>query len=380
MREIWYQLYVPMLIYVFILIFFVVSRICKIKCCKRKASFSIAFWQSTLLCLGVILSVTLKLVACRTIDSGEDAQFGVVMFYAGGEGCFGITWFVSLLALLFIIVSFTIIYNYLRRLPNSKKLDPNFRFRTLMFSFKPDRWQWEFVLLSRRILISTLATFQYYSKDLFNLILLGVVAIYFGLQCYYRPFIHPECNVMEAIFLFFAMVIITGVGLVDIRDDTHNYLGLFVSLLIIVPMILYVFYFIRIFIVYRKIIKPFQSQAVQYNVAVANQSGNALDKNSNNTYNNSNDTNGKIPPKPKTVNSIIISADEDDDIVDDMVDDIVASDGNFGQNENISNNSHLNYVQPGTATRGNSGAVATDIAMVNMANGMVGAEGSMPGQ
>ena len=262
-NEIICQLFVPCLIYVFLFLFWLSAKVLlkptkyKMTFYEREPHFTIAFWRSTLLCLGVFLSVALRLIACRKID---EKIFGWRMFYAGGQPCFGVAWFISLFALIFIVVSFSGIYIYLEKLDENVRFDENFRFKTLVRSFKPEMWYWEFVLLSRRILIAALATFAYIDQKSLHVILLSTIAFYLVIQCYYRPFVYPECNIMEVLLLFFALI---SVSIVDINSNSGNVLGLIVSILILIPACIYCFYLMRIYFVYHKEIKPWQTKFKQ---------------------------------------------------------------------------------------------------------------------
>ena len=167
MGEILWNFMIPLLLFVELLVYFLCCRAVKrVKIKGRKANISMAFWQIVLLSLGVIISIVLKLLACREVitnvevkntenDGGISYEYMTksVHFYAGDRTCYGAIW---VLADVFwscmVLVSILVFFHLYRKSPKQRE-NPNFTMRNLVYAFKREYWFWEFVLLSRRFVV-----------------------------------------------------------------------------------------------------------------------------------------------------------------------------------------------------------------------------------
>ena len=108
------------------------------------------------------MSTLLKFVSCRqiltSIDTKNDKQiykYEWRLFYAGSETCFlNFWWILHLLILIFITITFIYLFIKLKNTDIRDRNHLNFGMRTLIYSFHSKYWYWEFLLLSRRILIA----------------------------------------------------------------------------------------------------------------------------------------------------------------------------------------------------------------------------------
>eukprot|EP01084_Bolivina_argentea_P013592 25513_1 len=122
---------------------------------NRKPNFAKTFVSVTLLCVGQILSILFKLMACQGI--GESTN-DIVHFYFGYAKCFDTIWWLSVFGLAVIISIFVIFLIFLKRMDDTmRQNDHDNILRPLTISYKPQFYYFEIILLIRRMLIAFLS-------------------------------------------------------------------------------------------------------------------------------------------------------------------------------------------------------------------------------
>ena len=176
---------------IFLISKFVVRKPISIK--NREVNFEAAGLAVFLLTTGRVLDTLFKMLSCKSIGPYY------VHFYFGYEECGGLTWIVSLIALLVIITSFGAIFFFGRKMSAEQRADENTFMYQLSSRFKPEFWYWEYIIFLRRLTVAFFAVGV--SGDGYKLIFGLVMMMFIGLQWHLAPFLTPETNRAEFILL-----------------------------------------------------------------------------------------------------------------------------------------------------------------------------------
>eukprot|EP01084_Bolivina_argentea_P274725 468320_1 len=110
--------------------------------------------------------------------------------------------------------------------------------------YKTQYYYWEFIILSRRIILIFIVTV--FNSNISLLILIFILGIFLILQHEHKPFIFNEINQIEEILLLTLILVMSTQAVLSNKTQTsnHNYtlaISLF-SLFIIAPFILLIYY------------------------------------------------------------------------------------------------------------------------------------------
>eukprot|EP01083_Nonionella_stella_P146563 461143_1 len=206
-KEIWY-LFHPFAMFVIIFIYYVTYDKLKLfEWTKRKPNFAAAFWQTLLICMGAILSKMFKILACRTLDTDV-----TVHFYAGNVECYGYEWMACAISLLIIVMVWCGIWYYLYGLEPLKRASSKAMTKNITHSYRKECWYWEFVFLTRRILLALIITFNYLNESFTQYTLLTILIIYLVIHLKYQPFKHGRVNYFETICIMLLIFGLTALG------------------------------------------------------------------------------------------------------------------------------------------------------------------------
>ena len=256
--EIAFNYFIPLLLIIELLVFKFGFANNNVIIYKRKANMLIATWQVLLLSLGVVLATVFRFLACRGIVTSIDVtdnsieNVKYVLFYAGSETCFTHwLWILHIVFLVLLIGAFVYLFFQLKNSDIDERNHLNFGMRTLIYSFKSNCWYWEFVLVSRRLFIAGLTTFEYINESYFNFLLLIVLCVYLVLHCYYLPFKTFEINVLEGICLFLSIAIFGCFEVISADSNVDvNVIATLISIFILIPILIVAFYPLHIVWVY----------------------------------------------------------------------------------------------------------------------------------
>ena len=197
------------------------SRICRIEnfswqilIVQRKNIISV-LWSLVLIAMGNLLTKVFRMLACESVGDKT------VHFYAGYLDCYGPIWFNSLCVLLLIIIFWGVVWYRLYKMDKHLRDNNLSSMRTVTKAYKPKYWYWEIILISRRILLSAMITFDYFKPDYFKFSLLIILLVYLCIQIMYIPFRYNKVNNIE--FLCMLMLCIAlGCIICDIESDNTD--------------------------------------------------------------------------------------------------------------------------------------------------------------
>eukprot|EP01084_Bolivina_argentea_P022143 41155_1 len=185
-----------------------------------------------IICVGQILAVCFKLLTCRKVGSIR------VHFYFGSELCNYFqteTTIVAIIIIFVVVVIFFIMWIQLYLETQEEREDPNYYLNQLCKYYKPDCYYWEFLILTRRIIIALFAVF--YTWIWFRIVLITVLLIFLGLQYKFQPFRAVEANFAESMSLGCLIIV---VGIESIMTQNNSLIepaAIIITLFIIVPII-----------------------------------------------------------------------------------------------------------------------------------------------
>ena len=184
-----------------------------------------------LIVIGKILDVLFRIMNCVNVGNQR------VHFYFGHEYCYQISYWISLISLLVIVISFSLIFIKLRSTSVSQRILRHHPLNRFIYLFKPEYYYWEYILFIRRILI---ALFSVSVQDItMKFFFIGILLFFLYLQISTNPFIVEEGNKMEFILLM-CLIFIQGTKISSAFDFTS--INIVISFLIILPIPLFVYY------------------------------------------------------------------------------------------------------------------------------------------
>eukprot|EP01084_Bolivina_argentea_P109921 196358_1 len=209
----------------------------------RKPRYINAFWRAALIGIGTILSVFLKLLACRQIGNKY------VHFYYGSHFCYDRIWYTSLIILIFIMATFGFLWLKLYKLSSSKRQSrQDNHLHSLVASYDEKHWYWEFVILSRRFIISLFTTIFYNSHKYWNAALCIILMIYWAIQIKMSPFKHQRSNTLETIcilILIISLILITLTEMNHTSDQSQLALSILLIIGILAPFFIFLYQLFR---------------------------------------------------------------------------------------------------------------------------------------
>ena len=191
-----------------------------------------AFLNSILICLGTIVSVLFQLISCVTID---DVRYH---FYFAYEKCFGGYWNAALICAICIILAFVLLLLRLIVMPydyrNNPKTNKIFR---LIKPYKPSVYYYEFIYVSRRILLGAMV-FALPKNDFMIYSMLVILLIYLFTHFKLAPFLYKRANLLETICI--GLLIIMYNSLLIFGDTI--YIQYMIPLFLIIPWIIPIYW------------------------------------------------------------------------------------------------------------------------------------------
>ena len=226
------DLFVPIMILLFIGIISFLSRCCKKVSSptkQRKINLSKTMISTYLMIMGKILDVLFRLLTCTNV--GDDT----IHFYFADEDCYEQTWIISLIILLIMVGGFVAVFTKLREVGANKRQDPSYYFHIITSRYKPQYYYWELIIFIRRIIIALFAVSEPNIGSKFIFIAMMIFFLYLQYSC--NPFIIHQGNKME--FILLGCFIFLNVIQLPLNPafDTEK-LNIIISILIIYPLIL----------------------------------------------------------------------------------------------------------------------------------------------
>eukprot|EP01084_Bolivina_argentea_P299255 515807_1 len=198
--------------------------------------------------LGTFLDKMFKILACRRLDS--DA-IGTVHFYAGNVMCYGLEWTLSLCTLILLIVFWIVMWYKLYMMDPLKRNSTKSVTRNLSRSYKPRFWYWEFILITRRISLAFIITFNYLSESFTQYILLSILIFYLTIHVKYSPFKHGRVNYFETFCIVLLILGLTCLGF-DLQQISPLFVAIVLSLVVLIPFILFIYFVVVLVKTYHK--------------------------------------------------------------------------------------------------------------------------------
>ena len=152
----------------------------------KAVNFQTAELAVFLFIVGKVLDTLFKLMACQSIGSEE------VHFYFGYEQCNGMTWYIAMICLLALIMSFGAVFFFGRKLTVNERADRNRFIFKVCERFQPEYWYWEYVIFWRRIMIAFFAVGV--TNLIYKLVFLFSLMVFIWIQWNTRPFLTSEAN------------------------------------------------------------------------------------------------------------------------------------------------------------------------------------------
>eukprot|EP01083_Nonionella_stella_P158863 517521_1 len=247
-KLLWY-LFFPLAMLIIILTYYIVyEKLSAFQFKRFKPNFGSAFWHSILIMLGAFLDKFFKILACRRVDS--DA-IGTVHFYAGSVHCYGGEWVISLITVLLIIMFWFAIWRHLYKMDPKKRNSTKSVTRNLTQSYKPRFWWWEFLLITRRISLAFVITFDYLSESFARYILLSILIFYLTVHVKYSPFKHGRVNYFETFCLVLLILGLTCLGF-ELQHISPLFVAIILSLVVLIPFCLFVYFVVVLVKTYYK--------------------------------------------------------------------------------------------------------------------------------
>eukprot|EP01083_Nonionella_stella_P312205 1115919_1 len=179
-----------------LIIFYVLSLTVHIKYTKRKPRLLKAFTTVLLMCIGKILQVIFKILSCKNI--GDDIN---IHFYFAYNECYDMSWWLSLVSLLVIVVIFAMFFTNLYKMDPTYRYSPDCHLVSFTKSYCDKYWYFEFFILFRRIILALLIVISYSNQQYADLVVIVFLIICVCINDRLQPFIHRYVNAMESICL-----------------------------------------------------------------------------------------------------------------------------------------------------------------------------------
>ena len=120
-------------------------------------------------------------------------------------------------------------------------------FKTLTKAFKQETWYWEFVLLTRRIVITFMTTVFPWDKNILNTALLISLILFLSAQWRFEPFVHTRNNRMEALCLTLLITLLACIQLTNLYDTYPVVISFLSTIIVLIPAVIFGYYFFSIF-------------------------------------------------------------------------------------------------------------------------------------
>eukprot|EP01083_Nonionella_stella_P104728 300551_1 len=199
-------------------------------CCKRRMHFGKSIISLMLICVGQVLSVLFKLLACRDIGSLS------VHYFFGAYQCFDMTWSVSVACLAFLFASFiaSFVWIWYKKRKDTDNHDEVYE--QITQCYRDDVWYWECILFVRRSVLA-LAFIVFDNAELKASVGIGFM-IYLLAHMYCTPFKNEAENILET-SLIVATAICIFIDAIYSSKANSIFSNVLISLLIVFPLILY---------------------------------------------------------------------------------------------------------------------------------------------
>ena len=232
-QKILLDLLIPTIILSYFCSFYFISKcVCHTQSFSRKINFGKAFIAVVLLIIGSILSVLFQLLHCTNIGPYT------VQFYFAYENCYGLTWILSFVSLIIIIILFSVVFIALKKMNQIQRENKKNILNSFVSKYKPQFYFWEYIIFIRRIFIALFSVTVYDGVFSFLIFVIIVIFLWIHMQC--QPFIIHYANQLEGILLFCLEFVIVLQGFASIGDE---FTGIAISILIFLPFVL-IFYYI----------------------------------------------------------------------------------------------------------------------------------------
>ena len=235
----------PSLLLIYIMIFAVInvilSKLGK-DCCGKPCNIKLALWSVLLMSLGPLIQVLFSFLACLTI--GDD----VLHFYFAYTKCYGLEWFASLIALISIVVIGLLLLIYLVLMNPEKRQSKDNTILKLVKPYNPKQYYWEFVLLSRRIMIAGLIFLDNNRTQTTKYTLCIVLLVYLLMQIYFKPFYFGSVNIMESLCLLLLISLLILIGFFA-DPENNRFIEDCVIMFTILPIMIFCLYILKLFMI-----------------------------------------------------------------------------------------------------------------------------------
>eukprot|EP00485_Elphidium_margaritaceum_P017056 CAMPEP_0202731210 /NCGR_PEP_ID=MMETSP1385-20130828/187033_1 /ASSEMBLY_ACC=CAM_ASM_000861 /TAXON_ID=933848 /ORGANISM="Elphidium margaritaceum" /LENGTH=336 /DNA_ID=CAMNT_0049397501 /DNA_START=219 /DNA_END=1225 /DNA_ORIENTATION=- len=205
-------------------------------CCLRQRLFHFgkSLISAVLICVGQILSVLCKLLACRDVGALS------VHYFYGAASCYDNTWFVAFASLCVLFACFLALFVWIWRRLQTEGIskDPQIRkqkpYQPVISRYREEVWFWESVLFLRRSVLAL--TFIVFDRDELKMCI-GIALLLFQLvhqDC--KPFKSDAENRLETyLIVATAICIFMDAAATSQSDDWFS--NVVISLLILLPMV-----------------------------------------------------------------------------------------------------------------------------------------------
>ena len=198
---------------------------------RREINFWKVYISGFLFIIGDVLSVLFKLLSCQTVGTVD------IHFYFGYEECYGQTWIIAAMSVLFIIFLFSLIFVKLRTTKEYLRQKRRHPLNVFIRKYKPQCYLWEYVIFLRRICISWFAASVNTSE--IQLTFIMVLSCFTIAHRKYEPFVIHSANEMEFILLILLNILIVAHSLSSVNS---TYVEIITVSLITVPFLLFIYY------------------------------------------------------------------------------------------------------------------------------------------
>eukprot|EP01083_Nonionella_stella_P238725 836372_1 len=201
-------------------------------CCKRRMHFGKSIISLMLICVGQVLSVLFKLLACRDIGSLS------VHYFFGAYQCFDMTWSVSVACLAFLFASFiaSFVWIWYKKRKDTDNHDEVYE--QITQCYRDDVWYWECILFVRRSVLA-LAFIVFDNAELKASVGIGFM-IYLLAHMYCTPFKNEAENILET-----SLIVATAICIfIDAGHTTYSsgFSNALIWILIVFPLIWYLMF------------------------------------------------------------------------------------------------------------------------------------------
>eukprot|EP01083_Nonionella_stella_P087722 244128_1 len=236
---------VPLTASLFIIFFtflpFAIAK-CKIDICKctgRQLHFGKSFISVMLICVGQVMAVLFKLLACRDIGNIS------VHYFFGAEECYNTIWnisFVSLMVLFAIFVALFIWIWYRKGNDTEKELEIQKQkaYRPVVSAYTKQYWFWESILFVRRTILAF--AFIVFDNDELKVCVAIILLLYAFVQENAAPFRYRWENHLETLVVVMTVISICIAIIYSLKTDGMVFSNVVLAILIVLPLLCYVLF------------------------------------------------------------------------------------------------------------------------------------------